>query len=87
MTPICLSEPTQRRQPTNFGWALECDRFQRNWREKSCRVLGGAGHLLDARRSYSRLLKPALGGLGGAAIALAKMSSPPLSRALTARKI
>ncbi len=57
--------------------------LKRNWREKSCRVLGGADHLLDARRPYLR----ALGGLGRAAIALAKMSSPALSRALTARKI
>ena len=61
--------------------------LKRNWREKSCRVLGGADHLLDARRPYSRALEPALGGLGGAVIALAKMSSPALSRALTARKI
>lgn len=57
--------------------------LKRSWREKSCRVLGGADHLLDARRPYLR----ALGGLGRAAIALAKMSSPALSRALTARKI
>ena len=57
--------------------------LKRNWREKSCRVLGGADHLLNARRPYLR----ALGGLGRAAIALAKMSSPALSRALTARKI
>jgi hypothetical protein len=61
--------------------------LQRNWREKSCRVLGGAEHLLDARRPFSRVLGPALGGLGRAVIALAKMSSPPLSRTLTARKI
>jgi len=61
--------------------------LQRNWREKSCRVLGGADHLLDARRLFSRVLGPALGGLGRAVIALAKMSSPPLSRALTARTI
>ncbi len=61
--------------------------LKRNWREKSCRVLGGADHLLDARRPYSRALEPALGGLGRAVIALAKMSSPALSRALTARKI
>ena len=36
---------------------------------------------------HSRVLGPALGGLGRAVIALAKMSSPTLSRALTARQI
>ncbi|MGA9823312.1 MAG: hypothetical protein WBQ53_00520 [Methylocystis sp.] len=61
--------------------------LKRNWREKSCRVLGNADHLLDARGSHSRALGPTLGGLGRAVIALAKMSSPVLSRALTARKI
>lgn len=61
--------------------------LKRNWREKSCRVLGAGHHLLDARRPFSRVLGPTLGGLGRAVIALAKISSPPLSRALTARKI
>ena len=32
--------------------------LKRNWREKSCRVLGGADHLLDARRPYLRALAP-----------------------------
>jgi hypothetical protein len=61
--------------------------LQRDWREKSCRVLGGADHLLDAWRPFSRVLGPTLGGLGRAVIALAKASSPAHSRALTARKI